>query len=146
MIAPAPHPPLLTSVTMTTSILALLTYSHSILAYHNIVAHFSQWCEHNHLHLNVRKTNVTVISRPSLQHPIGLNNETVDMVDSFKYLRLPLDKKHGFDQQRLSAICKLKGLFVMPCSYLFLVLYQNIVQPILLYCSTCFFNMFSVTN
>ena len=49
--------------------------------YHNTVAHFTQWCEHNHLHLNVRKTKEIVISTPSLQHPILINNETVEMVE-----------------------------------------------------------------
>ena len=44
-------------------------------------------------------------------------------------------------QQRLSAICK---LHVAP--HLLLSLYQSIVQAILLYCSTCFFTMLSVTN
>ena len=47
-------------------------------------------------------------------------------------------------QQRLSAIRKLKGLYVAP--HLLLLLYQSIIQPILLYCSTCFFTMLSVTN
>ena len=65
-----------------------------------------------------------------------------------------MDNKLTFDQhttdiqkrsqQRLSAIRKLKGLYVAP--HLLLLLYQSIIQPILLYCSTCFFTMLSVTN
>ena len=62
--------------------------------------------------------------------------------------KLPFDQ-HTTDiqkisQQRLSAIRKLKGLYVAP--HLLLLLYQSIIQPILLYCSTCFFTMLSVTN
>ncbi len=76
------------------------------------------------------------------------------MVDSFKYLGLALDNNPSFEQhtkyikkrthQRLSAIRKLKGLYV--ALHLLLLLYQSIVQPIMLYCSTCFVNMLSVTN
>lgn len=46
--------------------------------------------------------------------------------------------------QRLSAIRKLKGLHVAP--HLLLLLYKSIIQPILLYCSTCFFNIITVKN
>ncbi len=68
------------------------------------------------------------------------------MVDSFRYLRLTLDKL-SFDQHtkdiekrshlRLPAMHKLKGLYAS--QYLLLLLYQIIVQSILLSCSTCFF-------
>ncbi|KAJ0008551.1 hypothetical protein NQD34_015966 [Periophthalmus magnuspinnatus] len=46
--------------------------------------------------------------------------------------------------QRLSVIIKLKGLYVSP--HLLLLLYKSIIQPILLYCSTCFYNMLTVKN
>ncbi len=75
-------------------------------------------------------------------------------MDTFKYLGITLDNKLTFNQhitdiqkrsqQRLSAIHKPKGLYVAP--HLLLLLYQSIIQPILLYCSTCFFNILSVTN
>jgi len=65
-----------------------------------------------------------------------------------------LDNKITFDQntnyilkrshQRPSAIHRLKGLYVAP--HLLLLLYQSIIQPILLYCSICFFHMLTVTN
>lgn len=42
--------------------------------------------------------------------------------------------------RRLSAICKLKGLNVL--LHLLLILYQSIIQLILLSCSTCFFCLF----
>ena len=39
-----------------TAILALLSDTNSVLDYHNTVTHFSKWCTHNHLHLNISKT------------------------------------------------------------------------------------------
>lgn len=47
-------------------------------------------------------------------------------------------------QQRLSAICRLRALSVAP--HLLLPLYKCIVQPVLLLCSPCFFNMLSAPN
>ena len=90
-------------------------------------------------------------------HPSPLLSSTTTQlktVDSIKYPRLTIDNKLSFNQhtsdiqkrshQRLYAIRKLKGLYVAP--HLLLLLYKCIVQPILLYCSTCFFNMLTVKN
>ena len=138
-----------------TAILTLLSDDNqSTLDYHNTVSVFTKWCTDNHLQINVNKTKELLISPPSPQPPTIINTQTVETVDTFKYLGITLDNKLSFDQhttdiqkrsqQRLSAIRKLKGLYVAP--HLLLLLYQSIVQPILLYCSTCFFTMLSVTN
>ncbi len=74
----------------------------------------------------------------------------VETVDHFKYLGVTLDNQLTFDQhisdihQRLSVIHKLKGLYVAP--HLLLLLYQSMIQSIILYCSICFFGMLSVKN
>ncbi len=122
--------------------------------YHTTVMHFSRWCEDNHLNLNVSKTKELIVSSPSPQHPTVIHNQTVEIVNSFKYLGVTLDNTLTFDQhimdiqkrshQRLSVIHKLKGLNVAP--RLLLLLYQSIILPILLYCSSCFYNMLSVKN
>lgn len=137
-----------------TAILALLSDNQSTLDYHNTVTHFTKWCADNHLQINVNKTKELLFSPPSPQHPTTINTQTVETVDTFKYLGITMDNKLTFDQhttdiqkrsqQRLSAIRKLKGLYVAP--HFLLLLYQSIIQPILLYCSTCFFTMLSVTN
>ena len=137
-----------------TAILGLLTDNHSTQEYLNTVSHFTQWCLKNDLKLNVSKTKEMVFGSPQPHHPIITNNETVETVDHFKYLGLTIDNKLTFEHhttdihkkgnQRLSAVRKLKGLHVAP--HLLLLLYTSIVQPILLYCSTCFFNMLTVKN
>ena len=137
-----------------TAILALLSDSQSILDYHNTVKHFTQSCTAGYLEINVSKTKEIWFNPPSPQCPTIINTQTVETVDTFKYLGITLDNKLTFDQhttdiqkrsqQRLSAIRKLKGLYVAP--HLLLLLYQSIVQSILLYCSTCFYTMLSVTN
>ena len=83
-----------------------------------------------------------------------INSEPVEIVESIKYLGLTLDNKLNFDkhttdihkhcQQRLSAIRKLKALSVAP--QFLLLLYKSIVQPVILYCSTCFYNMLTTSN
>ncbi len=114
---------------------------HSGLSQHS---HLFKWCTDNHLQINVNKTKELLFSPPSPQHPTIINTQTVETVDTFKYLGITLDNKLTFDQhitdiqkrsqQRLSALCKLKGLYI--ASHLLLLLYQSIIQPILLYCST----------
>ncbi len=89
------------------------------------------------------------------QSPISPEpHQTAETVSSFKYLRVTLYSKLTFNQhianiqrrshQRPSAICKLKQLYVAP--HLPLSLYQSVIQPISLCCSTCLYNMFSVKN
>lgn len=150
------HPPSTTYLKYLddTAILAFLTDNHSFLDYYDTVADLTQWRERNRLHLNVRKTKEIVIGTPSLQQLILINNKAFEMVDNFKYLGLTQDNKVSFDQQtkdiqkrrhrRLSAIRKFKGLYVAP--YFLLLLYQRIVQPILLYTSTFFFNFSSLSQ
>ena len=135
-----------------TATLALLSHNQSTLDYQNTVTNFTKWCADNRFQINVNKTKgITVRLTPEPHHH---KHPTVETVDTFKYLGITLDDKLTFDQQtkgiqkrsqqRLSAIRKLKGLYVAP--HLLLLLYQSIIQPTLLYCSTCFFNMLSVTN
>ncbi len=67
-----------------------------------------------------------VLGTPASQHPIVVNKETVEIADRFKYLGLTKDNHLTFDHhttdiqkrsnQRLSVICKLKGLNVAPIS------------------------------
>ncbi len=113
-----------------TAILALL--NGSIIGYQDTNSHFTQWHMDNYPQLNVIKTKELVINTPSTHstvynsthNPTCINNETVEMVECFKYLGVTLDNKLSFEQhttdirkrcqQRLSAIHKLKALSVAP--------------------------------
>ena len=144
-----------------TAILALLNDNNSVLGYLESISHFIQWCNNNYLELNVAKTKELVITRSthstagtSTHDPIHINNKAVEMVEHHKHLGLTIDNKLSFGlhtmdiykrgQQRLCAIRKLRALSVAP--HLLLLLYQSILQPILLYCSPCFYNMLTVSN
>ena len=94
------------------------------------------------------RRNWTVIS------PIVVNGEHVEQVDSFKYLGVMLDGKLSFtehvtavqkkSQQRLHVLRKLRAFYVDPL--LFLRLYRSIIEPLLTYCSICYYPALSVKN
>ncbi|KAK2161792.1 hypothetical protein NP493_1559g00026 [Ridgeia piscesae] len=140
-----------------TAMLALLNDFASYQSYLSSVVRFSSWCSNNFLHLNVSKTkemyidfrrNRTVIS------PIVINGEPVEQVDSFKYLGVILDEKLSFtehvtavqkkSQQRLHVLRKLRAFYVDPL--LLLRLYRSIIEPLLTYCTICYYPALSVKN
>lgn len=133
------------------------TAKQTITAYHQSITDFSQWCSDNFLQLNVDKTKELVIHAskpPSGLNHISIHGQSVEQVSTFKYLGLTIDNKLNFNehatitqkraQQRLYIIRKLKSLSVAP--HLLLLLYKSIIQPLLLYCSPCFFNILTVTS
>ena len=75
-------------------------------------------------------------------------------VDSFKYLGVILDAKLSFtehvtavqkkSQQRLHVLRKLRAFYVDPL--LLLRLYLSIIEPLLTYCSICYYPALSVKN
>ena len=140
-----------------TAMLALLNDFASYQSYLSSVVRFSSWCSNNFLHLNVSKTkemcidfrrNRTVIS------PIVINGEPVEQVDSFKYLGVILDEKLSFtehvtavqkkSQQRLHVLRKLRAFYVDPL--LLLRLYRSIIEPLLTYCTICYYPALSGKN
>ena len=79
--------------------------------------------------------------------PIVINGEPVEQVDSFKYLGVILHEKLSFtehvtavqkkSQQRLHVLRKLRAFYVDPL--LLLRLYRSIIEPLLAYCSICYY-------
>jgi len=76
--------------------LALLKDINSVMDYHTTVMNFAQWCEDNHLNLNISQTKELIARPPSPQHPIVIHDQTVGIVDNLKYFgvttHLPLIK------------------------------------------------------
>ena len=121
------------------------------------VVRFSSWCSNNFLHLNVSKTKEMCIdfrrNRTVISH-IVINGEPVEQVDSFKYLGVILNEKLSFtehvtavqkkSQQRLHVLRKLRAFYVDPL--LLLRLYRSIIEPLLTYCSSCYYPVLSVKN
>jgi len=140
-----------------TAMLALLGDFDSYHSYLYSVVRLSSWCSNNFLHLKVSKTkemcidfrrNRTVIS------PIVINGEPVELVDSFKYLGVILDETISFTkhvtavqknyQQRLDVLRKLRAFYVDPL--LLLRLYRSITEPLITYCSICYYPALSLKN
>ena len=60
------------------------------------VHRFVKWCEENYLILNVSKTKETIIDfrrQKSTPTPLVINNETVEIVHTYKYLGFTVDDK-----------------------------------------------------
>ena len=78
----------------------------------------------------------------------------MEQVDSFKYLGVILDDKLSFtkhvtavqkkSQQRLHVLRKLRAFYVDPL--LLLHLYRSIIEPLITYCSICYYPALSVKN
>ena len=140
-----------------TAMLGLLSDFALYQSYRSSVVRFSSWCSNNVLHLNVSKTNEmctdfrrnrTVIS------PIVIKGEPVEQVDSFKYHGVMLDEHFSFtehvtavqkkSQQRLHVLRKLRAFYIDPL--LLLRLYRSIIEPLITYCSICYYPALSVKN
>ena len=136
-----------------TAMLALLRDFASYQSYLSSVVRFFS-CSNNFLHLIGSKTkemcidfrrNRTVIS------PIVINGEPVEQVDSFKYLGVMLDEKLSFTEhvravQKKSqhVLRKLRAFYADPL--LLLRLYRSIIEPLITYCSICYYPALSVKN
>ena len=140
-----------------TAMLALLSDFASYQSYVSSVVRFSSWCSNNFLHLNVSKTKEMCIDfrrNRTVNSPIVINGELVEQVDSFKYLGVILDEKLSFtkhvtavqkkSQQRLHVLRKLRAFYVDPL--LLLHLYRSIIEPLITYCSICYYPALSVKN
>ncbi|KAK0142225.1 hypothetical protein N1851_020112 [Merluccius polli] len=63
--------------------------------YRDLVNRFVKWCGENHLQLNVAKTREMVVDfrrNKPLPSPVSIGGTDVDMVDTYKYLGVTLDK------------------------------------------------------
>lgn len=105
-------------------------------SYQRSISHFAKWRLRNWVSF---PTHTCSMKAKCTHHPIHINNIAVRRIDHHKYLGFTLDntlnvrihttdiQKH--DLQRLLVICEFKVLHLLP------VLYQSLIQLILLHCS-----------
>ena len=133
-----------------TAMLALLNDFASYQSYLSSVVRFSSWCSNNFLHVNVSKTKEMCIDfrrNRTFISPIIINGEPVEHVDSFKYLAFHLQSMLQPCKRSLSSdfLRMLRAFYVDPL-LLLLRLYRSIIEPLLTYCSICYYPAVSVKN
>ena len=78
-----------------TSLLGLISDKNETL-YRSEVTNFVQWCEANHLELNVNKTKEMIIDfrkKDNAISPLEINDYTIEQVSEYKYLGVTIDDK-----------------------------------------------------
>ena len=137
------------------AILGLMSDADSETEYRDTVDKFSEWCSDHHLELNVSKTKELVVDPRRGTHPVEpvvIGQESVEIVDSFRYLGVILDKDLTFKEhvvatqkkchQRLHVLRKLRSFSLDP--KLLLNLYRSIIEPLLTYCGILYHRSLSV--
>ena len=119
-------------------------------SYRDSVDRMVDWCDSNHLCLNVSKTKELIIdfrkNKPP-HTPIQIKGEEVEIVSSYKYLGSTLDNKLGWAEntaalvkkghQRLHFLKKLRSFKVNPA--ILQMFYTSTVQSVITFNSLCFF-------
>ena len=116
--------------------------------YRESIASFVKWCEDHYLLLNVKKTKELIIDfrkKKSITQPLFINNEEVEIVQSYKYLGVTIDDKLNWNlhadnllkniNKRLYFLQKLNSFRVDP-TFLRLF-YQSVVQSVITFAITC---------
>ena len=80
-----------------TAIIGLCSSDHNTnINYNENISHVTNWCDQNYLLLNVDKTKEVIIDlrrNASPQVPISIKDKNVEIVDSYRYLGVTIDKK-----------------------------------------------------
>uniref|UniRef100_A0A8C7Z516 Reverse transcriptase domain-containing protein n=1 Tax=Oryzias sinensis TaxID=183150 RepID=A0A8C7Z516_9TELE len=118
------------------------------LVYRSVIKDFVDWCERNHLCLNTSKTKEMVIDfrrRTPQFTPVSIQGSVIEVVDSFKYLGVHLNKKldwtHNTDalykkgQSRLHLLRRLRSFGV--CRPLLRTFYDSVVASVIQYAVAC---------
>lgn len=115
--------------------------------YLSAVDNFVSWCEDNFLCLNVSKTKELIIDFRRKKHvidPITIKGETIEQVDSYKYLGITIDSKLQWGEhisntlkkvnKRLYFVRKLGQLKVD--KKLITLFYGSIIESVISFCIT----------
>ncbi len=116
--------------------------------YRKLVSDFVEWCQKNQLILNTSKTKEIVLDfRRQLPTtlPVCIEGEAVEIVPSYKYLRLTLDNKLDWSlntdhiykkgQSRLYFLWRLASFNI--CTKLLQMFYNSVVASVLFFAVAC---------
>ena len=126
-------------------------------AYRDEINRFVSWCEENYLDLNLSKTKELVIDfrkKKAMATPIFIKGSQVEIVPSYKYLGVHLDKDLNWKentnavvkkaQSRMFFLRKLRSFGVSRT--LMNIFYQSILASILFYAVVCWGNSITVDD
>ncbi|KAI4885627.1 hypothetical protein NFI96_005524 [Prochilodus magdalenae] len=114
--------------------------------YRNLVEDFVAWCHRNNLLLNTSKSKEMVVDfRRPLTQPVFIEGVEVEMVRTYRYLRLHLDERLDWSantdilyrkgQSRLYFLRRLGSFNI--CRKLLQMFYQTVVSSCLFYAVVC---------
>ena len=126
--------------------------------YQTTVKTVEDWCSDNFLLLNAEKTKELVIDfrtkNADVTCPLKICGKEVEIVDSFRYLGLTIDKKLTFDnhiknvskscQSRLYILRQLRSFRID--KNILKVSYETQIESLLTYCCICFYGNLSLKN
>ena len=123
-----------------------------ISSYKNQVETFVKWCDSNFLNLNVRKTKELIMDfrKDCTDHDtLIVQNENVEIVDSYKYLGVLIDHKLRFTQncqylytKCIRRVCYFRQLVNIKVQQEILTLfYRSIIESILSFCIVSWFGL-----
>ena len=93
-----------------TIILSLLKTGDSLQTYFNEISSFRNWCERNHLKLNIAKTKEMVFDPKKLgsHNPVVIGDIKIEQVVSYKYLGIHMDNQLKWNVQ-VDCLCAKLG-------------------------------------
>ena len=94
-----------------TAIQALIGNSTDVTNYLATISKFSDWCDHNQLHLNVKKTKELIFDfrKTNEEHEaVVIKTEKVERVKKYKYLGVTIDEKLEWTEHTNTVVNKLK--------------------------------------
>ena len=124
--------------------------------YQSSVDRLVGWCDKSHLIINTDKTEEIIFgSAPGdMTPPVSIHGTDIKQVLSYKYLGVMIDTTLSWSshieyickriQQRIYSLRRLRWFGAS--SQILSLFYTSVVQTVLLYCSTAWFNSLSITH